>query len=70
MNPQNKELARKELEKIYENNFKWLQAGKVLRSRFSSSLNENPKLNLILKLALFANVGIWLTLVLISIKLL
>ena len=69
MNSQNKELARKELEKIYENNFKWLQAGKILRSKFSSSLDDNPKLNLVLKLAIFANIGIWSSLI-ILIKLL
>ena len=69
MIPQNKKLAHKELEKIYENRFKWLQAGKLLRDRVLSSLQENPKLSLILKLSIIAHIGIWSSLVLLTLKL-
>ncbi len=65
MQKQQKDLAKQELEKIYESRFKWLQAGKVLRSRFSQSLDTNPKLNLTLKGVVLANIGIWLAVILI-----
>lgn len=52
----------KELEAIYENRSKWVKAGQNLRNKFSESLAENPKLNLILKVSIIGNVGIWLTL--------
>lgn len=52
-----------ELEVIYDNRFKWIQAGKKLRSDFSESLSENPKLGLILKVCIIANVGIWVSFV-------
>ena len=63
-----KRLAQKELEKIYENRFRWLQAGKILRGRLSDSLELNPRLKMILKLSALANVGIWTTLYLITFK--
>lgn len=65
MQQQEKNLAKEELEKIYDNRFKWLQAGKSLRGRFSESLNENPKLSLTLKGVILANVGIWLVVILL-----
>ncbi|MFM7620971.1 MAG: hypothetical protein ACKO47_05135 [Alphaproteobacteria bacterium] len=68
MSSKRKKLAKKELEKIYDNRFKWLQAGRVLNGRFNNSLEDNPRLKLILKLSLFANVGIWLTVYLVTLK--
>lgn len=68
MRNKRKKLAKKELEKIYDNRFKWLQAGRVLHGRFNNSLEDNPRLKLILKLSLFANVGIWLTVYLVTLK--
>lgn len=68
MSNKRKKLAKKELEKIYDNRFKWLQAGRVLNGRFNNSLEDNPRLKLILKLSLFANVGIWLTVYLVTLK--
>jgi len=65
MQQEQKKLAKKELEKIYESRFKWLQAGKVLRGRFSQSLGDNPKLNLVLKGVFLANIGIWLSVLLL-----
>ena len=65
MKPAEKKLAKKELEKIYDSSFQWLQAGKILQNRFSRSLKENPRLNLLLRLAVLANVGIWSVLVLL-----
>lgn len=64
----NKESAQKELEKIYDSHFEWLKNGKILRDKFSRSLKENPKLNLLLNLAIFANIGIWLTFILLVYK--
>lgn len=60
MQQEEKKLAKRELEKIYESRFKWLQAGKFLRGRFSQSLEDNPKLSLVLKGVFVANIGIWL----------
>ena len=65
MKQDEKKLAQRELEKIYDNRFKWLQAGKMLRGRFSDSLSINPKLNLVLKGVFLANVGVWLTVILL-----
>ena len=65
MQQEEKKLAKQELEKIYNSRFKWLQAGKVLRGRLSESLSENPKLSLTLKGVFLANVGIWLTVLLL-----
>lgn len=59
MQQQDKKLAKQELEKIYNNRFKWLQAGKMLRGRFTQSLHDNPTLNLTLKGVIIANIGIW-----------
>jgi len=61
MQKSQKNLAKEELEKIYDNKFKWVQAGNALRNRLSDSLNSNPKLKLILRLSILANIGIWLT---------
>jgi len=68
MSSKRKKLAKKELEKIYDNRFKWLQAGRFLHGRFNNSFEDNPCLKLILKLSLFANVGIWLTVYLVTLK--
>jgi hypothetical protein len=61
MQQEDKKLAKKELERIYDARFKWLQVGKMLRGRLSQSLHDNPKLNLVLKLVVFANIGIWIS---------
>ena len=61
MQKSHKDLAREELEKLYDNKYKWLQAGKVLRGRFNESLDSNPKLKWILILSIISNVSIWLT---------
>ena len=50
MQQDEKKLAKQELEKIYDNRFKWLQVGKMLRGRFADSLHNNPKLNWVLRL--------------------
>jgi hypothetical protein len=70
MQQDHKKSTKEELEKIYNNELKWLQAGKILRSRFSNSLKENPRLNMLLKLLIIANIGIWLTFIIITSKLL
>jgi hypothetical protein len=69
MNRENEKVrVKKELEKIYDKRSasreKWNQAGQILRKDFGDALKENPKLNMILKFAVVANVGIWLGLVL------
>ena len=61
MQKSQKDLAKEELEKIYDNKFKWIQAGNALRDRLGDSLNTNPKLKWILRLSIIGNVGIWLT---------
>ncbi len=58
----NKEKAKKELEKIYDNNFKFGKMAKSWQHNFSKALKHNPALSLILKLVIFANVGIWIIL--------
>jgi hypothetical protein len=68
MRNKRKKMAKKELEKIYDNRFKWLHAGKVLRGRLTDSLEENPRLKKILKLTILANIGIWATLYFVTFK--
>ena len=58
---QRKEMAETELEKMYDNQLAWLQVGKLLHNRINVSLQESPKLTLLLKLTILSNVGIWLT---------
>jgi len=70
MQQDHKKSTTEQLEKIYDNELKWIQAGKMLRNRFSSSLKENPKLNILLKLVVIANIGVWLTFIIITSKLL
>jgi hypothetical protein len=60
-----KKIAKKELEKLYDNRFKWLQAGKLLHGRLYDKLEQNPKLTTILSLCIIANIGIWSTLFLV-----
>lgn len=60
-----KNLVQKELEKIYDGCCGWIKNGKILRNKFSRSLQENPKLDLVLKLVVVANIGIWLVLILL-----
>ena len=69
MKKKQKKIAKKELEKIYNNRFRWIQAGKFLNGRLYNSLDENPRLKLILKLGIFANLGIWLTVYILALKL-
>lgn len=59
-----KAAVKQEMEKLYDSGFEWIQAGKILRERVAKSLRENPKINLILRLVILANLGVWLTLVL------
>jgi hypothetical protein len=66
MNQTNKDLAHKELQKIYERHFSWIERAQVLRGKFSKSLGQNPELKTLLKLAILANVGIWGTFILIT----
>jgi len=66
MQKSQKDLAREELEKIYDNKFKWIQAGNALRDRLGDSLNNNPKLKWILRLSIIGNIGIWLTFISIN----
>lgn len=61
MNKQNKNLAKKELEKIYDNEFSFIKNGKSLKKKFFKSLEEHPKLAALLKLLIIANIGIWVT---------
>ncbi|MBU6141262.1 MAG: hypothetical protein KGP29_06920 [Proteobacteria bacterium] len=68
MKQDEKKLAKQELERIYENRFKWLQAGRTLRGRFAQTLDDNPKMNWVLKLVILANIGIWSSLVLFIFK--
>jgi len=68
MKQKQKKLAKKELEKIYDSRYKWLQAGKDLRDRFKDSLQENPKLTAVLHLVVMANIGIWFTAFLIILR--
>jgi hypothetical protein len=65
MKPEEKKLVKKELEKIYDSRPKPSQIGKILQSKFLHSLRENPKLLLILKLVIIANIGIWSVLALL-----
>jgi hypothetical protein len=66
MSKTQKEIAKQELEKLYDNQYRWIQAGEALRGRFDSALKENPKLKIILILSITANIGIWLTLILLN----
>jgi hypothetical protein len=66
MQKSQQDLAREELEKIYDNKFKWIQAGNALRDRLGDSLNNNPKLKWILRLSIIGNIGIWLTFISIN----
>jgi hypothetical protein len=66
MSKTQKDLAKQELEKLYDNQYRWVQAGEALRGRFDKALKENPKLKLILILSITSNVGIWLTLILLN----
>jgi hypothetical protein len=68
MRNKRKKMAKIELEKIYDNRFKWLHAGKVLRGRLTDSLEENPRLKKILTLSILANIGIWATLYFVTFK--
>ena len=66
MQKSQKEIAKEELEKLYDNQYRWIQAGQALRGRFDETLHNNPKLKWILILSITANIGIWLTFVLIN----
>lgn len=65
MKPEEKKLVKKELEKIYDSRPKPSQIGKFLQNKFSQSLKENPRLLLVLKLVVIANIGIWSVLALL-----
>lgn len=65
--PQNQKKIQKELEKIYDNRYQWLEMGKILRKKtndnFSKSLEKHPLLKKILILGILANIGIYLLLI-------
>lgn len=61
MKESQKNLAKEELEKLYDSKFKWIQAGNALRNRLGDSLENSPKLKWIFRLLIIANIGIWLT---------
>ena len=55
----------KELAEIYETKFAWVRIGEELRNRFAATLKDKPKMNLVLKLCVVSNIGIWLAVALI-----
>lgn len=59
----NKKKLKKELGQIYDSKKAWQQAGMSIRGRMFEVLKDNPKLDILLKLVLLANVGIWAGLV-------
>jgi hypothetical protein len=61
-----KNLTKKEIEKLYNEKFKWVKAGNALKSNFGKTINNNPKLKWILILSITANIGIWLTFISIN----
>ena len=61
MKESQKNLAKEELEKLYDSKFKWIQAGNALRNRVGDSLESSPTLKWILRLSVIGNIGIWLT---------
>lgn len=67
MQKSHKEIAKEELEKLYDNQYRWIQAGEALRGRFGETLTDNPKLKWILFLSISANLGIWLIFIVLSI---
>ncbi len=66
MNQASKDLAHKELTRIYNRHFAWIERAQILRKKFTQSLSENPELKLLLKLVVLANIGIWCTLFLVT----
>ncbi len=60
---QNQKKIQKELEKIYDNHYQWLEMGKILRKKtndkFDNSLEKHPLLKKILILGVSANIGIY-----------
>ena len=52
--------TKKEMEKIYDSHLCWMNAGRKLKVSFLESLKENPKITLLLKLVIMANIGIWI----------
>jgi len=52
--------TKKEMEKIYDSHLSWMNAGRKLQVSFLESLKENPKITLLLKLGIMANIGIWI----------
>jgi zona occludens toxin (predicted ATPase) len=52
--------TKREMEKIYESHLGWMNAGRKLKMSFLESLKENPKITLLLKLVIMANIGIWI----------
>lgn len=59
MNKSNQK-TKKEMERIYDTHLDWMKAGRKLKISFLESLKENPKITLLLKLAIIANIGIWI----------
>lgn len=59
-----REDIKRELDDLYHSKFEWVQAGRILRERYTKSLKENSTLNLLLKLVVLANFGIWLIFIL------
>jgi hypothetical protein len=59
-------VLQKELEKIYDTQFLWIETGRVLKDRASDkitkALNNNPTLKLMLKVSIATAVGVYLML--------
>ena len=65
MNKNNKEIKR-EMGKIYDKHLDWVTVGRNMKLSFLGSLKDNPKVTLIIKLGVAANLGIW-TLVILKV---
>jgi len=56
----NNKKFKKELGNIYDSKKAWQQAGMAIKGRMFEVLKDNPKLDMLLKLVVLANVGIWM----------
>lgn len=59
MNKTNQNI-KKEMEKIYDKHLDWMSVGRKIKASFLGSLKENPKVTLLIKLGVAANIGIWI----------
>ena len=58
MKKANKNIKR-EMKKIYDKHYGWMKVNRTLKISLLNSLQENPKVTLLLKLCIAANIGIW-----------